>query len=53
MQKIEFVFEKKNPDPEQVSWLEVRYPNQNNRLSLTARYFFIFGSRIGVKVHYD
>jgi len=51
--KIELIMNKKNPDPEQVSWLEVRYPNQNNRRTVLARYFFVFGTRIGVVCKYD
>jgi len=51
--KIELIMNKKNPDPEQVSWMQVRFPNQNDRLWITARYFFILGARIGVVCKYD
>lgn len=53
MKQIELIFEPKNKDPEQIKALEVRFPNQKNRLWVKARYFFIFGARIGLVFHYE
>ena len=53
MQKIELIFETKNQDKDEVKSMEIRFPNQKNRLWVKARYFFLFGTRIGLVFHYD
>jgi len=47
--KIELIFNKQNPDEEQIKWLTVK--DRNEKLLVYARYCFPFGTRIGVLFH--
>lgn len=44
--QIELILNKKNPDKEQINWLTIR--NKDENLLIYARYYFLFGSRMGV-----
>jgi len=48
--EMQLVLNKKNPDPEQIVKLSVT--DVKNRVLARARYFFVFGMRIGVIVRY-
>jgi len=46
--EMELIFNKKNPDPEQIVKLSVT--DIHDKVLAQARYFFVFGMRIGVVI---
>ena len=53
LKTIELVFDRKNPDPEMIKSLKITFPNQDDRLWIKARFWYLLGKRIGVVFHYD
>ena len=49
MKKFQIII-KKNEDVEQIKSLEIRFPNQNNKLWVQTRYFYLFNYVIGFEV---
>ena len=51
--KLEFSIRKKEPREEEITKMEIRYPNQNNRLTLKARWFYLSSYVFGVIRRYE